>query len=214
MTIRSTDILSLTLMLPVSPHAHRGGAASRGAQPPSHSPRTGSNSTCSQNGSKEGDVSPSQSNLGGHDRQRRADPAARDQGRWRESHARRNRLTTKRNPWVSYGTKSPISAANWRRHGSESMALTTRATIAPIVASRAFRTYCGAPARRNAESARSCSPETVVWRTVITTKRCRSFISRPATGLNVAAARNVAANHQPISRPTGSGRMLLGTQRP
>jgi hypothetical protein len=65
MTIRSTDILSLTLMLPVSPRAHRGGATWGGAQPPSYSPRTGSNSTCSQNRSKEGDVSPSQSNLAG-----------------------------------------------------------------------------------------------------------------------------------------------------
>ena len=38
MTIRSTDILSLALMLPVSPDALRGGAASGGAQP-GRSPR-------------------------------------------------------------------------------------------------------------------------------------------------------------------------------
>ena len=59
MAIRSTDILLLTLMLPVSPRAH-GRLSWFGLRPTAgHSPRTGSNSTCSQNGSKERDVSPS-----------------------------------------------------------------------------------------------------------------------------------------------------------
>jgi hypothetical protein len=68
-------------------------------------------------------------------------------------------------------------------------------------------TYRDAPARvRAAMSNRHgrAHPRALIWRAVITTKRCRSFISRPATGLNVAAAKNVAANHQPISRPTDS----------
>jgi hypothetical protein len=78
MTIRSTDILSLTLMLLVSPTLAEAEllrtAPSRRAIPRAQDP-----TRCSQNGSKEVTSRPGESRFAvlanGHDRQRRDNPA-------------------------------------------------------------------------------------------------------------------------------------------